>query len=72
MTRPRPRSKILLDASAARQAGRDDAKAGKPNSPFANETLYAACVDAPVGSKTHLLRAYNQGWHEQNAAAGAE
>lgn len=68
----RPRSETTLDASAARQAGRDDAKAGKPNSPFTNETLLAACVDAPVGSKTHLLRAYNHGWHEQNAAAVAE
>lgn len=67
-----PRSETTLDVSAARQAGRDDAKAGKPNSPFANETLLAACVDAPVGSKTHLLRAYNQGWHEENAAAVAE
>lgn len=61
-----------LDVSAARQIGRDDAKVGKPNTPLSNDTLHAECVDAPVGNKTHLLRAYNQGWHEQNAAAVTE
>lgn len=66
------RSEASLDASVARQIGRDDAKAGKPNNPFASDLIHAACVDAPVGSKTQLLRAYNRGWHEQNAAAVAE
>lgn len=65
-------SEDSLDVSVARQIGRDDAKAGKPNCPLANDMLHAECVDAPVGTKTHLMRAYNQGWHEQNAAAADE
>lgn len=72
MTPPPQSETPPLEAPAARQIGRDDAQAGKPNSPLANETLYAACLDAPVGTKTHLLRAYNHGWHEYNAAASGE
>ena len=55
-----------MDEVTAEQLGRDDRKDDKPNSPFANPALSAACYHAPVGTKTQLLRAYNRGWHEQN------
>jgi hypothetical protein len=55
-----------LDEGTAEQLGRDDRQVGKANNPFANPALRAEYTAIAVGTKTHLLHAYNRGWHEES------
>jgi hypothetical protein len=55
-----------MDELTAEQLGRDDRKADKINIPFANPAICAKCHGAAVGTKTHLLRAYNRGRQQEN------
>lgn len=56
-----------LTEAQAEDLGREDRLAGKPNAPFANPVIESECSGAKVGTKTHLLRAYNHGWHSAHA-----
>ena len=64
----------LEDALAAHKAkpmtevqaealGRQAVAQGKPNLPFTIPALAAEMEGAQPGEKTHLLRAFNRGWH---------
>jgi hypothetical protein len=55
-----------MDELTAEQLGQDDRKAEKFHGPFANRAIYAECDGAAVGTKTHLLRAYDRGWQQEN------
>lgn len=60
------KKKVNVDEVVAEQLGCDDRRAGRPALPFANEAIVAECEGAAVGTKTHLLRAYSKGWHDEN------
>ncbi|ORW08066.1 MULTISPECIES: hypothetical protein [Mycolicibacter] len=51
-----------------RQARRDE----RGNVPVADPLIYAEVENSQVGEKTHLMHAFNRGWHAENAAAADE
>lgn len=55
-----------MDAATAEQLGSQDRIEGKGNAPLANPAMITEFQDAPVGSKTNLLKAYNRGWQRQH------
>ncbi len=51
-----------------RQARRDE----RGNVPLAEPLIYSEVENSQVGEKTHLMHAFNRGWHAENAAAADE
>lgn len=62
----------MIDRKEAKDLGRWAARDGRPNAPFAEPAILAACEGAKPGEKLHLLQAFNEGWHEANAEMPAE
>jgi len=57
-----------MTKTQAQQLGREAFEAGQINSPFASAAMMAELEGAAVGSKTHLMKAFNQGWTAANLA----
>lgn len=58
----RQASEPMTEAQAEAR-GRLAVSQGRGNFPLADEALAAELADAQVGEKTHLMAAFNRGWH---------